>query len=134
MSNRDRLTLHTRERLRSSIEATLIAAQAVRPSADQLAAELQSDVEELALSVAFLCFRGAYGEGMAKVILEDLTGRLSESDAEVAKRLGTTPQAVSKILIRVRRNLGFPPRVPNNANGAILGSMKKARIRVGGGN
>jgi hypothetical protein len=125
----DRLTLHTRERLRSSIEATLIAAQAdaIRLSADLLVDELQADAEELALSGLLVGLTAALGPELGKIALADLTGRLAESDAEVAKRLGTTPQAVSKTLIRVRRNLGYPPRVPNNANGGVIASMRKAR-------
>lgn len=121
----DRLALHSREQLRSRIETTLgaIQSRAVTLSTEALVAELQADAEELALGGVLIGLRAAFGAEMSETVLADLTGRLGESDAEVAERLGVERSSVSKILQRVRRNLGLPLRVPNNA-----------RRRVGGKN
>lgn len=113
----DRLSFNTRENLRTRIESTLVAIQsrALDLSTEALVTELQADAEELALGGTRLGLCAAFGESMADVIIADLTGRLGESDAEVAKRLGLERSSVSKILQRVRRNLGLSLRVPNNA-------------------
>lgn len=125
----DRLTLRTREQLREKIETTLVAiqARAIDLTAEAIAAEVQADAEELMLGSILVGFVGAYGQPMAEVIIADLTNQLAESDAQIARRLGTSQQAVSKVLGRVRRNLGFPPRVPNNATGPLLRAVKKGR-------
>ena len=127
----DRLSLRTREQLRAKIEATLttIQARAIDLTAEAIAAEVQADAEELALGGVLVGLRAALGPELGEIALADLTGRLDESDAEVARRLGLEHSTVSKTLQRVRRNLGIPLRVPNNARTAAT----KGR-RAGGGN
>ena len=114
----DRLNLRTRENLRAKVEATVAAiqARAIDLTAEAIVAEVQADAEELALAGVLVGLRAAFGPELGEVVLLDLTGRLTESDAEVARRLGLEHSTVSKALKRARSHLGFPPlRVPNNA-------------------
>jgi hypothetical protein len=55
------------------------------------------------------------GRTYADFVLDDLTGNAARSNAAFAEEHGLTRAAVSKMLNRCRRNLGFGPRVPNNA-------------------
>ena len=113
----DKFDLNTREELRARIGATVASIQdrATDLTAEALAAELEADADALAVRAFQLGLFAALGPDMGAHAFNDLTGRADVSDAEAARRLGLGHSAVSKVLIRVRRNLGMPPRVPNNA-------------------
>ena len=113
----DKFDLNTREELRARIGAIVASIQdrATDLTADALAAELEADADALAIRGFQLGLFAALGADMGAHAFNDLTGRADVSDAEAARRMGVSHSAVSKVLIRVRRNLGLPPRVPNNA-------------------
>jgi hypothetical protein len=121
----DRLPLRTRAELQTRIETTLAAiqARAIDLSAEAIAAEVQADAEELAIGGVLLGLSAALGPELGAIALADITGRLAESDAEVARRLGLEHSTISKTLQRVRRNLGLPLRVSSNSRrGATKGN------------
>ncbi len=113
----EKFNLNTREELRARIGATVasIQNQATDLTAEALAAELEADANALAIRGFQLGLFAALGPDMGAHAFNDLTGRADISDAEAAHSMGLGHAAVSKVLIRVRRNLGMPPRVPNNA-------------------
>lgn len=125
----ERLNLNTREELRAKIEATVAAiqARATDLTAEAIAAEVQADAEELGARGVLIGLSAALGANMGAAVFADLTGRADVSDAELARRFGVTRAAVSKKMIQVRRNLGLPPRVPNNANGPLSRTLAKMK-------
>ncbi len=110
-------TQQTRSELREKIEATVahILSRAGELTAEAVAAEVHADAEELAVRGFEMGLCAALGPAMGAHVLADLTGHADTSDARTAAGMGLTRAAVSKTLIRVRRNLGLPPRVPKNA-------------------
>jgi len=127
----DRLDLHAREAFRAKIANTVAhvlthadgrTSEAV---ADDMIAELKADADDMAVIGIQIGLSAALGPAMGAAAYADLSGNLTESDAEIARRFGVTRAAIGKTLRRVRRNLGLPLRVPGN-------SHTKTNPRTGG--
>lgn len=127
----DRLDLHTREAFRAKIATTVahvLTSAGDRTSesvADDIVAELKADADEMAVLGLQIGLSASLGPGMGAAVYADLSGTLTESDAEIARRFGVTPAAVGKTFRRIRQNLGLPLRAPKK-------SRAKTNPRTGG--
>lgn len=106
----DRLDLKAREAFRAKLTDTVAHVGAL--TADAFAAEIAADVDEVTLQAYQAGIATVSGPDLAAVIFADITGRLAESDAEIARRLGTSRQSISRTLNRARKHLGLPQRMP----------------------
>lgn len=111
----DRLCTH--EELRTRIETTVahFSQQAGELTAEAIIAEIQADADELAMLAFAAGLCAALGPTLGAVAFDDLTNNLGMTDAEIAEKYGLERSTVSKLLIRVRRNLGLPVRQPTKA-------------------
>jgi hypothetical protein len=99
-------------------------AEQVSQAIDQTINDHDGEIAAAAFRKGLSC---AIGDTYADFVLADLTGNAARSNAEFAAEHGITRAAISKILVRCRRNLGFPLRVPKNARAGAGAGAKAIR-------
>jgi hypothetical protein len=96
-----RLTREIADALADAVDATLEEHNRER-----------SEVEVTARLAGFQAgLAAAYGFPMASAVFDELSGK-HVCRIELARQRGVSRAAVSKVLCRVRRNLGFEPKYP----------------------
>lgn len=95
-------------------------------SVEAIVAELQADVDEVAVESFRAAFLAARGASIGAVLLDYLENNLDVSDRVLAERHGMDRSTVSKAIAGLRRNLGLPQvaRLPRNRK------KEKARLEL----